>query len=46
MAIATAVLVVAGHPAYAGETAVPLREVTKDGFGKEVGRVQLEVSVT
>jgi len=42
VAIATAVLAVAVHPAYAGEIGVTLREVTKDGFGKEIGRVQLE----
>ena len=42
VATGIAVLAVTAQPAFAGETSVTLHEVTKDGFGNEVGRVQLE----
>lgn len=42
VAVGIAVLAVAVQPAFAGETSGTLHEVTKDGFGNKVGRVQLE----
>lgn len=42
VAVGIAVLAVAVQPAFADETSGTLHEVTKDGFGNKVGRVQLE----